>query len=1071
MSLRCLFILFSLSFWYSKATGQNNIALDKINTGDMTGSFITALYTDHKGYLWVGSTNGLNRYDGYGFLSYRSDKSNNKSLSHSAIRTIKQFTDAELLVGTNNGLNAYSFANNNFTQIKTDSLEKNYKAKNAITCLEQLKDSSIIVGTQSGIMVYNRVNKLLEPLKGARTNLLDSVIIQSLLVDKEGDLWIGTKKIMPSGEIRFRIYTYIIEKKKLTEHLISTYGSSGHVGISQDYLGMIWLSIDDGLMSIHPKTFEKTFYKAPNGFLSSVSYFHGTNNIIYQGYWSFGVTGFDIDRKEYSIIKNEPTNDRSLMSNKVWALHKDENDVLWFGTDVGLQKQSKKRLKLDIIKRNPELANTFASNQMLSVWACRKYKNKILVGLDGVGLSIYNKETGTTENFEFGDNKKNRLYERFISQFYEGQDGSVYAAGQYNFTKITLGNNASQIKHYFFQQQYHFTNVLQDYTNKNTLWLTGIGKIIKFNMANETYEFIEKPGGVDGVIYSGVAMQGGTYFTTNNALVKINNTQSVEIIPVSDAGNITCIEVFDDSHLLLGTSYLGLIEYDIKKNSYKVIKTIKNQYFSEVKCIKKIRNSFWIGTNVGLFQYLPYSNETFEFTTVDGLPSNVIQNIDAFEGNLYLATANGVVVFNPAAHSTNFSIPKLAISSVVGIGNDVNIVSDLAGTTIELPESQNSFKISFCVLDFNLPEKNAYRYKLLPAETSWKTNSTDHSVSFNELNVGTYEFMVIGANSDNTWNTEPVTLKIKIIPPFYNSKPFYFALGFFTLLIVGLIILIRYKQIKRNQIYLEDTIAQRTEEIRLKQKELERSNAELIDGISYAQKIQNAFLVGEKILAETLPESFIYFKPKEKVSGDFFWIGKENGYLIIAAGDCTGHGVPGAMLSVIGTTLLNKIVHEEKTLMPGSILTELNHLFYHQMNVAEKSVRDGMDISIITVNLLDKKMYFCGARNNGSLILNKHIELSAQRETIGENENVTFEGIEIDYNKNATYYLYSDGYKDQFGGPNMKKLTAKTFKDILTKGSKLLMNGQKNYFSRFINDWQGTHSQTDDRIIIGFKLL
>lgn len=1051
---------------------QNNIiALDKINTSEMTGSFITALYTDQKGYLWVGSSNGLNRYDGYGFLAYRSIKNDSTSLSHPSIRTIKQFSDSELLVGTSYGLNAYSFKKNNFTRIKTDSTEKNYKAKNSITCLDQLKDGRILVGTQSGIMIYNQSRKILEPLKGARTNLLDSVIVQSMLVDKEGDLWIGTKKILPNGGIIFRVYTYLVENKKLTEYVISGYGSSGHVGISQDYLGMIWVSIDDGLMSIHPKTMEQVFYKAPNSFLSSVSYYHGSDNIIYQGYWSFGVTAFDIDAKEYKIIKNEPSNDRSLMSNKVWALYKDDNDVLWFGTDVGLQKQSKKRLKLEIIKRNSEFSdNTFVSNQMLSVWASRKNKNKIIVGVDGEGLSIFDRTTRTTENFLFDTKKSNKLYERFIAQFFETPDGAIFAAGQYNFLKINLGDKTSQIKHYFFQQQYHFTNVFQDYTDKNSLWLSGIGKIMKFNISKETFEIIEKPAGVDGVIYGGVSLPQGSFFTTLNGLIKIDNLQTSELINISDAGNITCVEVFDDNHLLLGTSYLGLIEYDIKKNSYKVIKNTKGKYFSEVKCIKKIRNSFWIGTNVGLFQYLPYSNETFEYTSVDGLPSNVIQNIDAFEGNLYLATANGVVVFNPGGHSSNFSIPKMAITSVVGIGNDINIVSDLANAEIELKESQNSFKINFTVLDFNLPEKNTYRYKLLPAETSWKTNSTDHSVSFNELNVGEYEFMIIGANSDNTWNTEPVTLKIKIVPPFYNSKPFYYFLSILMLAIIGLIIFIRYKQIKRNQIYLEETIEHRTEEIRLKQKELERTNSELIDGISYAQKIQKAFLVGEKILADTLPESFIYFKPKEKVSGDFFWIGKENNCLIIAAGDCTGHGVPGAMLSVIGTTLLNKIVHEEKIIMPGAILTELNHLFYHQMNVAEKSVRDGMDISIITINLKEQKMYYCGARNNGSMISGKHIELSAQRETIGENENVTFTGIEVEYDKNATYYLYSDGYKDQFGGPNMKKLASKTFKEILTKGSKLLMNGQKNYFSRFISDWQGTNSQTDDRIIIGFKL-
>ena len=339
------------------------------------------------------------------------------------------------------------------------------------------------------------------------------------------------------------------------------------------------------------------------------------------------------------------------------------------------------------------------------------------------------------------------------------------------------------------------------------------------------------------------------------------------------------------------------------------------------------------------------------------------------------------------------------------------------------------------------------------------------------MNVGEYEFQVIGSNSDNIWNTKPISIKIRIVPPFYRSNTFYYLLGFLILALAGFIVYLRFRAVKYNRILLERTIDERTEEIKLKQKQLEKSNTELMDGIMYAQKIQKAFLVGEKILSKTLAYSFIYFRPKEKVSGDFYWISQEKNYLIIAAGDCTGHGVPGAMLSVIGTTLLNKIVHEEKVSSPGEILTKLNYQFFHQLNVDETSVRDGMDISIVAIDIKSKKMFYAGARNNGCMIIEGMLsELKAQRETIGENEHVTFKTKEVIYDPQATYYLYSDGYKDQFGGPHMKKLASKQFKDILCKGSKIEMNGQRNYFSRFIKDWQGHNSQTDDRMMIGFKV-
>lgn len=1069
--LRLIFYLTATIFLRNYA--QNTaVALEKIDAAEMTGAFVTALNNDNKGFLWVGTSNGLNRYDGYGFIAYRSYKNDSTSLSHPSIKVIKQFSENELLVGTSKGLNAYSFEKNNFTRIKIDTSLKEYKKKNSIQSLLQLKDGNILVGTQSGIMKYDVQKRALQTFDSKNETLLDNCIIQSMCEDKNGTIWVGAKYFAEDGGIRFRVYKYFPATKKIEELLISGYGSSGHVGISIDYKGTIWIAVDDGLVSINPYDQSQTFYKAPNAYLSNVSYYHSKDNYIYQCFWSFGVTVFDIDKKEYKIIKNDPDNPSSLISNKVWALYKDDNGVIWFGTDVGLQKQSNKRPNLEIIKRKAGAnENTFSSNQMLNAWVSRKLKEKVIIGIDGNGFAVYDKLTGKTENHPFGNRSTDySVEERFISQYHEQPDGTIYAAGQYNFLKIDPNSTPAKIKHYFFQQQHHFTSVFQDKNDKNILWLGGLGQIVKFKIDTEESEFIVKPAGSSSIFFCGVSTSKGTIFGSQGAILKINPNNSMQLITIADAGNITSIELFDDENVLLGTSFLGLIKYNLIKNTYEIIRNNRNNFFSEIRCIKKIRNAIWIGTNEGLYQYHPFSKEVLEFNLVDGLPSNIIHNIDFFEGYMYISTANGLVIFNPNSLISHFTIPRIEITSIVGIGNDLEIISNFSNKEIEIPQDKNSFKINFTVLDFNIPEKNAYRYKLTPIQKEFKNNNHDHSVSFNELAVGEYEFQVIGANSDNTWS-ETATIKIRIVPPFYQSKPFYYLIAFLIVLITGSVLIARYKRTKRLQAYLEKTIDERTEEIRLKQKQLEKSNTELVEGILYAQKIQKAFLVGEKILHDELPDSFIYFKPKEKVSGDFYWIGKEDGYLIIAAGDCTGHGVPGAMLSVIGTTLLNKIVHEEKVLMPGGILTELNYLFYHQLNVGEKDVRDGMDISIITINMNESRMYFCGARNNGSMIQdNKLIELTAQRETIGENERVDFNTTEIQYDPNATYYLYSDGYKDQFGGPQMKKLASKSFKDTLVKTSKLKMNGQANYLSRFIKDWQGNNSQTDDRMIIGFKL-
>ncbi|MBK7312237.1 MAG: SpoIIE family protein phosphatase [Sphingobacteriaceae bacterium] len=1069
-----LFIFLLVALIDFRLIGQNGVmVLDKINTGEMTGSFITALYSDHKGYLWVGTANGLNRYDGYNFLSFRSTKSDTTTLSHPSIRCIKQLSNESLLIGTSSGLNVYSFATNTFKRAKLDTNCANAKKKNIITCLEKLSDGRIVVGTRCGLMIYDENTNVLKTFASKDTTLLEDLWIQSTFVDKDGALWVSAKAPIGSA-LEYRIYRYVFKGDSYKQTYVSGIGSSGQIGISQDLEGNIWISIDDGLACVNSKTLEKTFYRAPNGFLSAVSYFHANDNTIYQCYWSFGVTMFDINKKEFKIIKNDPDNPRSLMSNKIWALYKDANDVMWYGTDVGLQKQSSKRPKLQIINRKAEYTDsTFTSNQLLSVLACRSKINKVFVGIDGDGIAIYDRTTDRTTNLRFGDRNANnsKIEDRFVAQFYEDDKGDIYTIGQYTFTKIKFNSSPLTIKHYFYRQQHHFTSLAPDFNNKKILWLASIDQVFKFNTETEEFKLIQKPLDITGVFFSVVSNSKGTFFSTTNAILKIKPDGSYQKITIAEVGNITAMENLGDDHLLIATSFMGLLKFNLNNYTYEIIKNHKSDFFTEIKCIKKIRNSFWIGTSIGLFQYFPFSGEVLVYGTVDGLPSNVIQSIDYFEGHLYLATSNGLVLFNPTIVTGRASIPRVDITSVIGIGNDLNITSDLNGKTIDIPQEKNSFRINFTVLDFNLPEKNCYRYRLLPMQNEWKNNNDDHFISFNELNVGEYEFQVIGANSDNIWNTKPVSIKIRIVPPFYRSNAFYYLLGFMLIALTAFIVYLRFRAAKYNRILLERTIDERTEEIKLKQKQLEKSNTELMDGILYAQKIQKAFLVGEKILTKTLSNSFIYFRPKEKVSGDFYWISQEKNYLIIAAGDCTGHGVPGAMLSVIGTTLLNKIVHEEKVSNPGEILTKLNHQFFHQLNVDEKSVRDGMDVSIIAIDTKNKKMLFSGARNNGCMIIEGMLsELKAQRETIGENENVTFKTKEVIYDPHATYYLYSDGYKDQFGGPQMKKLASKQFKDILCKGSKLEMNGQRNYFSRFIKEWQGHSSQTDDRMIIGFKV-
>jgi serine phosphatase RsbU (regulator of sigma subunit) len=476
------------------------------------------------------------------------------------------------------------------------------------------------------------------------------------------------------------------------------------------------------------------------------------------------------------------------------------------------------------------------------------------------------------------------------------------------------------------------------------------------------------------------------------------------------------------------------------------------------------KNNLWLTGNGGLTGLNLLNDEISEISTDDGLPSDVIHQADLLDGYFYLGTQDGLAIINPDFQVSHFISPRIDVTSFNVLTDSTSFGNLSSGAEITLSEKQNSFRIDFTVLDFNLPEKNRYKFRFFPIEKEWQKPVGENFLIFNSLPAGDYRFELIGSNADQIWSTEPFVINIRIVPPFYKTTWFYIVC--ISVIILGGIIFswLRIRSEHMKQELLEKIIRERTAEI-------QSQRAELLDSITYAQRIQKAIFVGERLLKENLPDSFIYNKPKDKISGDFFWIGKHKDLLIVFAGDCTGHGVPGAMLSIIGTSLLNKIVYEENTYLPGEILTRLNHLFYNQLSLDQDNIRDGMDASVITLNLVNKNVYYAGARLDGIFIEdNKMRDMKAERHSIGEHLNTEFTSQNIVTTSGSQFYIYSDGIKDQHGGANGKKLSGKRFREILLKASALPFDQQRQFISTEVKNWKGDLPQTDDMILIGFKL-
>jgi serine phosphatase RsbU (regulator of sigma subunit)/ligand-binding sensor domain-containing protein len=523
----------------------------------------------------------------------------------------------------------------------------------------------------------------------------------------------------------------------------------------------------------------------------------------------------------------------------------------------------------------------------------------------------------------------------------------------------------------------------------------------------------------------------------------------------------------------------------------------------------------------GLLIFNPTTEKYTRFSRKDGLIDNKIHNLFADNQNrIWISTPRGISILDlkdttfqnysesdlPGKKPTDYSLwyngsdrseityftPTSLVKINSGIINTSKPLIDVFDLKMnehdflsdqEFAYDQNNLTFEFVVLDLTSPKMNKYAYQLQGYDQDWVTGDyTIRKVKYMNLPAGEYVLKVKGTNASGVWSDELVVAEFVILLPWWQTIWFRILIIVLILVITFLIIKWRTKKLKDRQKQLEEKIDEATFEIRLQKDEIQVQHREIKDSIQYAKRIQEAILPPSKIVKEWLEDSFIIYKPKDIVAGDFYWLDSvkssvsvDGNRILFAVGDCTGHGVPGAMVSVVCHNALNRCVREFGLTTPSQILDKTRDLIIDAFSADQTDVKDGMDAALVSLEFKTDSscsVQYSGANNGLYLIKDgAFVEIKPDKQPIGRFAKQTpFTNHQIELKKGDTIYLFSDGFADQFGGPKGKKFKYEAFREMIMRFSSMSMAEQRIHIESTYESWRGDFEQLDDICIIGVRV-
>ncbi len=708
-----------------------------------------------------------------------------------------------------------------------------------------------------------------------------------------------------------------------------------------------------------------------------------------------------------------------------------------------------------------------------------KYNGTFYIASDK-GVDALNKQTNTFMPTGITENSWDLL--PYKNSLFAATDLAVYEINANNEIKIFDADDKAY-------------KLFVNPTNKEQLFIAGENSLLLTKYADHKLTVLKEYAYAEGIRSIAADVQGNVFFGSNKIyLFKPSAPDTLTVFAEQDSISPTAEHyVFTYNKEVLVATEGGLLQYRNKASPHFIINPVYNIFKGKFQIEKAIQveNDIWTallnisdnsvsleGDGVSILKRTAkgFEKEYKFFKQIKSLKPHCFF-VDS--GRVYIGTNDGLISYNLKQPHEDY-VFNTFISKVIQ-RSDTNIISEniYEGLNKGLVFSYKDNEISFAPSASDYYDKNEleFCYYLEGVDEGYGGYTKFEKKPYNNLHEGHYVFHI---KSRNILGIEgkSVSFAFTVLPPWYRT------IWAYILYVIGLVafisFIVRYntKRLKEQNIKLEKIITERTKTVEHQKEEIEYKNKEITDSINYAQRIQQAILPPVFEIKKVWNDLFVFYQPKDIVSGDFYWFHKiSDTEILIACADCTGHGVPGGFMSMICSDKLNDAA--QKTSDPAEILFHVNNNVkkaLRQTETSDENVnKDGMEIALLRVNFSSKKLWFAGA-NRLLWVLRKDNqdieEIKPNKASIASFTELNFKytGHEMQLNPGDLVYVTSDGYPDQFGGAQGKKFMTKTLKKLILSIRNKEIFEQEIIIKNTINEWMQGYEQVDDLLLIAFKM-